>query len=313
MKLKVYISGSFNPYRNLATEEYLCNVLDGCGGILYLWINADTVVIGRHQNAYTECDLAAAERDNVFVARRKTGGGTVFHDKCNLNFSFITPAGTDSRAKNFSVIISALASYGLECRVSGRNDILCGDKKFSGNAFFNGKDFCLHHGTVMLDVDTAKIKKYLTPPAAKLAKRGLGSVESRVVNLRSLCEEITSEGLKIRLAEAFAGIYGGDIIPAETDKEKIDILEKEYSAKEFILGDFPVILGSFEENSAYALAKAGGRLLVLSDSLDTEFISALNDALNYGGKDFLNRTGGILFTEERKAAAEKIYRLLEEK
>lgn len=283
MKLSYFISESSNPYRNLATEEYLCTGINEDEGVLYLWKNAPTVVIGRYQNAFTECACDKAESDGVYIARRKTGGGAVFHDQNNLNFSFIFPVNKYDKVKNFQVIIEALGTFGLACELSGRNDMTIDGAKFSGNAFFSGGKFALHHGTLMLNVDISKMADYLTPPQAKLAKRGLGSVKSRVVNLESLSPVLTEESLKKELIKAFSACFGGVAAEISIDEEAIAALEKEYAARDFVFGEHPEIVYSFATESAvYALANIGGTKRLLTDSLDVDLIATLNAALEGG-------------------------------
>ena len=151
-----------NPHANLATEEWLFEE-EGKESkkchILYLWRNSPTVVIGAHQNAYKECDLPAMERDGVFLARRRTGGGAVFHDLGNTNFSFLSPAAKDnsmraeSVAKNMAIITKALSRFGLVASTSGRNDIALGGRQVSEKAIREGSLGQLHHGTLLIDTD----------------------------------------------------------------------------------------------------------------------------------------------------------------
>ena len=112
-----------NPYRNLALEELLFDT-QGQGMTLYLWRNRNTVVIGRNQNAWKECRVDLIDSENGFIARRTTGGGAVFHDVNNLNFTFIADKGTYDLSRQLSVILSALSSLSIEAEFSGRNDIM---------------------------------------------------------------------------------------------------------------------------------------------------------------------------------------------
>ena len=196
-------SETMDPYVNLATEEFL---LKHCGpdqSILYLWQNQHTVVIGKNQNAWKECRIGAIEKAGGHIARRLSGGGAVYHDLGNLNFTFITGRAHYDVAGNMEVIRKAVASFGIDARKTGRNDLEANGHKFSGNAYFEGAKTCYHHGTLMIDVDLSKLKDYLNVSQAKLQSKGVESVRSRVVNLRELEPTITIEGMKEAMKVAF--------------------------------------------------------------------------------------------------------------
>lgn len=176
--------------------------------VLYLWRNDRTVVIGANQNPWTECAVDALRADGGHLARRRTGGGAVYHDLGNVNFSFIArPPFYDVR-RQLGVIARALAPFGLAAEISGRNDMTTGGRKFSGNAFLKTKDACLHHGTILIRTDAAAMTKYLTPAKEKLARKGVASVRSRVVNLAELNPAITAEALVPEIERAFPEEYG---------------------------------------------------------------------------------------------------------
>lgn len=205
---QIVISNQFNPYLNIAVENHLFTQrLDG-GVVLYLWRNRRTVVIGQNQNPYAECDLARLEADGGHLMRRRTGGGAVYHDMGNLNFTFVAPNESYDIARQMHVVQDAVEHYGLRTEVSGRNDILVEGRKFSGNAFGRGADNRLHHGTIMIRTDVEELQRYLKPKPAKLQKHGVASVQSRIVNLSELVPTITAEGLTPLLVEAFEREYG---------------------------------------------------------------------------------------------------------
>ena len=207
MKLKIIESGQMNPYLNLAVEEYLMSSNDEDTIIMYLWQNRQTVVIGQNQNPFAECRVELLEKEGGYVARRKTGGGAVYHDAGNLNFSFIAPERLYDKFKQFSIICSAVESYGVKVELSGRNDILCEGRKFSGCAFSKREGQNLHHGTLLIKTDTEMIQRYLTPKPTKLQKHGVKSVERRVVNLSELAQ-VTADNIKPKLIESFEKEYG---------------------------------------------------------------------------------------------------------
>ena len=167
-KLQFYVSHTVNPYINLATEKYLFDTVDNDSLILYLWQNQNTVVIGKNQNAFSECRTELLTSEGGRLARRLSGGGAVFHDLGNLNFTFISSTDNLDVAKNMEVIRRACLLAGIDAECSGRNDVLADGRKFSGNAFYNSRGRSYHHGTLLINADTEKLGRYLTPPKAKL-------------------------------------------------------------------------------------------------------------------------------------------------
>lgn len=211
MHLEIIVSNQFNPFVNLAVEQALVKTTPSDTVVMYLWRNRRTVVIGLNQNPYAECDVEALLADGGHLMRRLTGGGAVFHDTGNLNFSFVVPNALYDVARQFSVIQKAVESFGLKTEVSGRNDLLCEGRKFSGNAFSKGTQNCLHHGTLLIKTNTADIQRYLKVKTSKLQKHGVASVSSRVVNLSELAD-ITSDNIIQPLIDAFVEVYGGEAI-----------------------------------------------------------------------------------------------------
>ena len=206
-KLQVVVSNQYNPYLNLAVETYLTDHQEEGVVTMYLWKNERTVVIGLNQNPFSECDVKRLEEEGGHLMRRRTGGGAVYHDLGNLNFSFIADKRDYEVRKQQSVIQEALKPFGLEAAISGRNDLTCQGRKFSGNAFFNGTVNNLHHGTLLIKTDAEKMQRYLTVNKAKLQKHGVQSVASRVVNLSELAA-ITSENIVEPLIQSFEKVYG---------------------------------------------------------------------------------------------------------
>ncbi len=205
MKLQFIVSDQTEPYWNIAVENFLVESAECV--TLYLWRNRRTVVIGQNQNPYSEVNVEALEADGGFLMRRKTGGGAVYHDDGNLNFSFVVPKALYDQQRQFSVIQRAVESFGLHTELSGRNDILAEGRKFSGNAFSKGRVNDLHHGTLLISGDMSDLAHYLKPKPAKLQKHGVASVRSRVVNLAELNPAITPESIAPRLKEAFLSEY----------------------------------------------------------------------------------------------------------
>ncbi len=206
-KTQVIVSNQHDPYLNLAVETWLTDHQARGLVPMYLWKNEQTVVIGLNQNPFSECDVKRLNEEGGHLMRRRTGGGAVYHDLGNLNFSFIADKNDYDVRKQQSVIQEALKPFGLEAEISGRNDLTCQGRKFSGNAFFNGSDNNLHHGTILIKTDGEKMQRYLTVNQAKLQKHGVKSVASRVVNLSELAD-ITSENIVEPLIQSFEKVYG---------------------------------------------------------------------------------------------------------
>lgn len=212
-KLKVFLSDSFNPHLNLATEEWIFHNLDPSQQVLFLWRNENTVVIGRNQNPWSECNLAQMKADQIHLARRTTGGGAVFHDLGNTNFTFLSPRDSYKRENNIQIIFNALKSFGVEGEASGRNDLLIpfhdGPRKFSGSAYREKKDRAFHHGTLLLHTDLTRLGNYLTPNPKKLQAKGKESVRARVANLNEVAANIEHQLIVERLVHAFEKFYEG--------------------------------------------------------------------------------------------------------
>ena len=207
-KLWIYEGQSYDPHYNLAVEEYLLESVEPGQCVLYLWQNRNTVVIGRNQNPWKECRTTLLEQEGGHLARRLSGGGAVFHDLGNLNFTFLVCLEDYSVPRQMEVIRSAVASLGIPAEVSGRNDILAQGRKFSGNAFYKNGRQAYHHGTLLVAADMEKLGRYLHPSGAKLKAKGVESVRSRVVNLQELNPAVTVDSLKKALQEAFSNVYG---------------------------------------------------------------------------------------------------------
>ena len=239
-RLQVIISPQYDPFLNRAVEQYLTEHQEEGVVTLYLWKNQQTVVIGYNQNPYAECNVKLLLDEDGHLMRRGTGGGAVYHDLGNINFSFIADKRLYDVKKQLSVIQDALLSYGLQAEISGRNDLTCQGRKFSGNAFAKGQRNDLHHGTILIKTDGAMMQRYLIVDKAKLLKNGVKSVASRVVNLSELVPELTSENIKQPLIDSFEKIYGSkaDILDFDTliNTKAVQSIRDEISSYDFLFG-----------------------------------------------------------------------------
>lgn len=188
MKQLIYLeTGSTEPEYNLAFEEYVLEHATS-GDYLILWQNCSSVIIGRNQNTAEEIDQSFIDAHGIRVVRRNTGGGAVYHDLGNLNYSFITDApamAQDAKMALAQPVVDALRQLGLDAQVSGRNDILVCGRKVSGTAQQVSKGRILHHGTLLFDSDSDMIAGALTPDPTKFQSKSVKSVRSRVGNIRA--------------------------------------------------------------------------------------------------------------------------------
>lgn len=238
-ELCIFEGKGFDPHENLAMEKHLMDITPKGRCVLYLWQNQNTVVIGKNQNAWLECRTSLLEEEGGKLARRLSGGGAVFHDLGNLNFTFIMPKEDYDLDKQVTVIQKACALAGIAAEKSGRNDLLADGRKFSGNAFYQNATHAYHHGTLMVDVDKEKLGRYLSPPKAKLEAKGVASVRSRVVNLKELAPDLTIDLMKQHMAKAFAEVYGGEaavLVLTDTDLAEVAALKENYSSWEYLYG-----------------------------------------------------------------------------
>jgi len=185
----IYYIGSAHtdPYRNLALEQLVFDRLDRQNSYFMLWQNSNSIIVGKHQNTQEEINAAFVKEKNITVARRLSGGGAVYHDLGNLNFTFITDADS-SEGLDFPAfcvpIQKALLSFGVPVEISGRNDMTVEGKKFSGNAQYIKQGRVMHHGTILYDSDLSILSLALKPGDDKIESRGIKSVRGRVTNIR---------------------------------------------------------------------------------------------------------------------------------
>ncbi|MBC7959603.1 MAG: lipoate--protein ligase, partial [Vallitaleaceae bacterium] len=284
--VQVIRSEGFNPYENLALEAYLFEHLEADTCILYLWQNQNTVVIGVNQNAWKECKVQELEADGGHLARRLSGGGAVFHDLGNLNFTFIVKEKDYSVERQLQVIIKACESLGIGAEKSGRNDILVDGKKFSGNAFYHSGENAYHHGTLLINVDMGKLSRYLNVSVDKLTSKGVNSVKSRVTNLKDYCPELTIDLMKERLIVAMEEVYGlkTEILKSQTiDTKGLQELVNTYDSWDWKYGKKL----AFEYNLTHRFAwgdidlqfhMTSGKVIEVaaySDAMEGEFIKRL--------------------------------------
>ena len=228
---KYICSENTSPYYNLALERSLFDFVDEDTVILYLWQNSHTIVIGKNQNAYAECKVDEFIGAGGTLARRLSGGGAVYHDLGNLNFSIICKESIAKEHTYQRIVKEALRFFGIVSEFNGRNDLTVDDKKFSGNAFYVKDDVLCQHGTILINSDFKELSKYLTPDISKLERNHVKSVESRVVNLSEISDKITVESMKEAMIKATNAVR----LEEEPTESKVEEYKKIFENDEWIL------------------------------------------------------------------------------
>jgi lipoate-protein ligase A len=324
-KIQYIVTDDTNPYNNIAMEEYLLRNVEEGTCILYLWQNKHTIVIGRNQNCWKECKVAELEADGGHLARRLSGGGAVFHDMGNLNFTFLIPEEDYDVDKQLGVIVEACRLLGIHAEKTGRNDITVDGKKFSGNAFYKTDGRCYHHGTLMVQVDLENVSHYLNVSADKLKAKGVSSVKSRVTNLSEFHPGLTIETMRDTIIEAFQNVYGlkaekltKDALPKEILEERAKFFDSpawkygkhlpfSYAAsKRFAWGDVDLHLQVKEGKIEHAE--------VFSDAMDETFLLGIPEVLAgcaFDQTEIADRLSSVVQeNEEQKQIIEDIKQLL---
>ena len=245
--MKYIINENNNPRYNLALEEDVLKNFDG--EYFFLWQNEPTIVIGKHQNTISEINLDYVEKKGIHVVRRMSGGGAVYHDLGNINFSFIQEK-KDLADFDFSFftrpIVDLLGELGIKAEFNSRNDLAIDGKKFSGNAQYIFKKKILHHGTLLFNSEMEELVNSLKVSKDKIESKGLKSIKSRVANIKdhigedSKIKEVSDfkdalfEHMKNRMEEF------EEYVLTENDKKEIEKLKKEkYDKWEWNYGESP--------------------------------------------------------------------------
>ncbi len=305
MKTILYHTKTHNPWLNLAREEYLFNSISQNNIshiIFYLWQNQNTIVIGKNQNPWKECQIPLLEKENVYLARRISGGGAVFHDLGNLNFTFIIPKEMYDLSRQLKVILNAMQSLGIPAEFKGRNDLVVQDRKFSGNAFCYQSKQALHHGTILVSADLEKLTRYLQVSQDKIKSKGVSSVRSRVINLNEFVPGLTIQTVEQALNDSFQKEYGGYsekyFDDAQFDAEVLQKLYQRYASWEWRFGNAPKFDITLDTRFSWGGIELGLSLNdakvvkceIFSDAMDELFISTIPSILH--GSNFSSKEMG---------------------
>lgn len=302
----IYSAPTGDGWLNLARDGYFLGNNKKGDVILYFYVNKNAVIIGRNQNAWKECSIANMDADGVQLVRRHSGGGAVFHDNGNLNFSFITDEKHYDLNRQMRVILNAVSKLGLKAELSGRNDITVDDKKFSGNAFSLAKGNRSHHGTILVNADLTKLSNYLCVSKEKMRSKGIDSVRARVCNLCELSSGLTVEAMRRLVIESFIEEYGAasEYVFDGTALAEVEERRERLASWEWRFGKTPQFdfetdkRFSFGDTQIYFNLRNGviRETKVYSDCLDTELTTEIENAL----------TGVHFRKEEIKAALSKM-------
>lgn len=302
----IYSAPTGDGWLNLARDGYFLENNKKGDVILYFYVNKNAVIIGRNQNAWKECNIANMDADGVQLVRRHSGGGAVFHDNGNLNFSFITDEKHYDLNRQMRVILNAVSKLGLKAELSGRNDITVDGKKFSGNAFSLAKGNRSHHGTILVNADLTKLSNYLCVSKEKMRSKGIDSVRARVCNLCELSSGLTVEAMRRLVIESFIEEYGAasEYVFDGTALAEVEERRERLASWEWRFGKTPQFdfetdkRFSFGDTQVYFNLRDGviRETKVYSDCLDTELTTEIENAL----------TGVHFRKEEIKAALSKM-------
>ncbi len=236
----LYVSLPDNKQRRLsfylAMEEYVAKQVES-NDCFFMWQVAPSVIFGRNQLIETEVNVAYCREHGIQTYRRKSGGGCVYADMSNIMFSYITrdEAVNFTFNKYINMVVMVLQRLGVDARASGRNDIMIGNRKVSGNAFYHVPGRSIVHGTMLYDTDMRNMVGAITPSTQKLTSKGISSVRQRIALLKDYIQ-LGIEEFKTFVRE---NLCDGELLLTDSDIEKIDEIEKEYLSPDFIYGNNP--------------------------------------------------------------------------
>ncbi len=307
--MKLYLNPNTDPRFNLALEEYLLETAKD--PVCMLWRNARAVIIGKNQNAFTEVNLSYTDSNDIRVVRRLSGGGAVFHDVGNVNFTFITPVSSPDGldfARFTDPILAILGELGVQAARSGRNDLVVyangEERKISGNAqcvytAADGRTPTLHHGTLLYDADLSVMERVLRVDPQKLHLRGIESVRSRVANLAQLLPPVhrdafgDAEGFMRYLAASLAAHYETVVIAPEPEATR--------SAERLALEKYGTDAWNLRRMGDFAMTKSArfpfGRVEIRLDVREGRIAAAAIGGDFLGAHDILALTEALIGTD----------------
>lgn len=303
--MKIFITDNHNPSVNLALENWLFTRKDLFHEeLLFLYRNSESVIIGRFQNPWLECDLQAMTEHHVSFQRRQSGGGAVYHDLGNTNFAFISPKSDFDKGEKTRMIIRALKSLGIGANEGDRSDIYVQNRKISGSASKYSSSRVLHHGTLLIDADLQALNRVLTTKPYKsgsMQSKGIASVRSKVANLiefvpglnhKVICDAIVGEFQKdSENTVDIISLKESDLINSKEVQMQLKIL----SSWDWLYGKTPsfsitkiMLIGEIQENCQFNIVKGVvTKISVLNNGLDRQIGRLIEDR-------FLNKKCDLL-------------------
>lgn len=295
--MKYIVNDSNDPRYNLAFEEYCFKHLSRDEDYVILWINGPAIIVGKNQNTIEEVNRDYVEENEIRVVRRITGGGAVYHDLGNLNFSIIKNASDKDKIdfKKYNIpIVNALEKLGLECELSGRNDITLDGKKFSGIAQSVWKSRVLNHGTLLFDAELDVLSKALNVKPDKIQSKGIKSVKSRVTNIKDYLRDTDIDIYQFRdlLLKYIFEFDGEEISEYKLTSDQLNqvnkLFEEKYSTWDWNYGESPK--STYSNYKRFDFGSIDVRFDIKSGEIEntriygdffgTEDVSKLEDKLN---------------------------------
>lgn len=238
-----WVSTQLDIFANLAMEEALLErAARERSACIFFCVNRPCVVLGRNQNPWRETDPACLRGEGIALARRITGGGTVYHDEGNLNYSLIVPRDRYRREEIFDAALAALREVGVEAVRTGTHSLTAAGRKFSGSAFCFRRNMALHHGTLLVRSDLHALARSLAPAAVSLNTKAVASVRADVINLSEVEASLDFATLQAALAHHLAGWWGEEPCEIRTELPELDDLpaiEERLRSSAWIFGESP--------------------------------------------------------------------------
>jgi lipoate-protein ligase A len=288
--IQTIISEHTDPFYNLAAEELLREQARPGDLTLYLWQNSNTVVIGRNQDVWQECRTDLLHKDGGSLARRRSGGGAVYHDLGNLNYSFLSATADFNPDLQYTVVLTAVGKLGFTAVRSGRNDLTVQGRKFSGNAFLHSNGNSCHHGTILVNTDFSRMAKYLSVADHKLRTHGVASVSSRVINLCEIYPGITVDDVRQAMLSAFMEVYAATsrrIYIEELPPCRIATLEAQFASDKWRFNSRSHTTQSIRERFSWGSIEMHYQII----SGQIRFVALYSDALE---TDIFDKIANIL-------------------
>jgi len=310
----VYITDTINPYKNLAFENWMYRNVDfenhSC---LFVWRNSPSIVVGRHQNPWKECTVYEVQQNGVNVCRRDSGGGTVYHDLGNANFTFFAHRKNYNRKHNLNLIVSALKRQWpvLDVSINKRDDIILNQEyKISGSASKLGRNSTYHHCTLLINADKHNVMSNLAKLEDHISSNATASVRSQVLNLTDIDETINFKDVSNAVASSYINNYSsGEIYHISTDDENltpgIQAIARELRDWKWVYGKTP----DFSTQKTYVNGKYGLKSITIKikKGFISDFIIEFEQQKHDEGKEFVSCLCQIPF--DYKFVQEKLFKL----